>query len=1382
MRSKPGLKRGVWVTVGVFLVQLLTTAAPRTAHARVDPLNAIVRQLHKPNMLILLDTSGSLTGVAGGTFDPAAEVGVDCDDGVNCRGGTSVGTCAAAAKSCSTDSHCRTKTCRDGLSPCTSDSECAPSAGACDTGHACLADRDCPPQTSGTCALTGANCSLNRRCTQQLRCKRSDIACASDADCDPGVCADNVTACDTSDDCPHARSGGTCAHGITPAGGCAVNSDCPLRAKVCSNDPARTCVSVQDCGGVCARARTSCRNNGDCQARRNDYCDFGGRSCTNPTNTCLLPRQACTARYPDNRCEDRNTCVPTPNRCSGVTVNRCLDGVPGDLCNASSTVTGSRMCRIGQNKCDNDNDCRISGDSCGPASSRMVVAKRVLRSIVAANANVVNLGLMTFYQAGYFPYYELSGATTSTQSVEIKQGTLRANGCYSRPAGISSSCRINGQTYRLRSSNNSKYLIKGHGQDEDKYVDANYCGWFCEIPGAGIGIFRGAYFEYTDAVGTKGARTVFPEYRGKTFTESGRSYRYYDARPDYYNGGPPPPIAVAACGSSCSASCGARWDTQLAPFLTSADGLSPEDAANQMISSFNQALEPASYGGLIAYGGTPTGCALKNDAAPDRNHSAYHYMQQVKAQDSLQCRLNYVLLITDGEANGPGDSSCGSSACAAADPVAAGCGCRAVLAAYSMRQNLGVKTIVVGFSTDASAGSGFLANDNIARAGGTDVGSDGQSPFAYAAANEKALNQAIQDAIYTAVQGSYATSPSTASHGTQQGSGYASGSMVLDSRVDFPSWRGHLIAYEVAGDRNVLQWDAAAKLEAMDWRRRRVYTSDDDNNVFRIDIDPSSGAIRNADRLHQLGLGGSVEEAEKITRWMLGDPAMKNPAVLGAIINSTPIDVGPPIDGPLPGQTRFHEAHRDRPPLTYVGSNDGMLHAFHTRTVTVDGTQYEGGSEAFAYLPPNMMAMTSRLYAQGGQLADPRQHIYGGLANSPKAKSLCVQSCGDPAAAVWKTLLVVTQGWGGNEVFMLDVTDPVASAPSIYWSSIRQGSPASYDRALGLTVSVPAFTFHRTDGQDDYRLLLASGYAVDEGSTTQGRSLLSVSVTSGAVMDEEVLPGSGSCPQEYTLLSDVATSRKQFTNPLGQKDGRKEFLTAYLGDTWGKLWRYGPDAELVVDLGCDQPLHFSPTVVQLDADAPNNPNGNNTYLVQVTNSSLDDDTQSYGPSKMIILKEVNESGRPSLDTSFGVGGMITLVSNDTSVMCGVSDVTGTSCLEPLPPRVRPLSTPMAIPKTDGTGFFILSNWYAPSLGGCGKGATYFQVHEFAGNGTRLRQALKVADEPVLSPVIVGGKLIVSSSKGPVVIDGNLTTHVSNTKPPSTRVGDVFESGGWQELD
>jgi hypothetical protein len=1361
--------------------QLLSSVAPLPALARVEPLTRITRQIHKPNMLILLDTSGSLTGVPGGSFDTTDEVGVDCDDGDKCRGGVSIGTCDANGKACSSDAMCTTSTCQTGLAACVTDSDCQPIAGHCATGQTCFVDGDCPAQTSGTCPNNGHSCSPGHNCTVINRCTANNITCSTDSDCKPGLCADGVSTCNTGNDCPYATSGGTCTYGTTPAGGCASVGNCPARPAVCSDDPNHTCASVNDCGGTCKKAHTACTSNANCTVQHGDSCDFSGKTCSVPANSCLLPRQACSILYTTNICRDTNACVPIANPCTGAASNRCMGGTNGDQCDASGAAVGSRMCRISNEKCTQDSDCHVSADSCGPATSRMVIAKRVIRNIVSANANVLNLGLMTFFQAGYFPYFVVgaNNATTSTKSVDVKQGTLQANGCYSKSSGPSAACTVNGQTYHLKGGNNAKYLIKGHGQD-DMYVDAAYCGWFCSIPGVGTGVFKGAYYDYTDVVpATTGAQVNFPTYQGKVFTSGGVTYRYYDSRPDYYNGGAAPPIQTVNCGNACSTTCGARWDTQLAPFLTTDDSQANIDAT---IVAFNQALEKADNGGLIAYNGTPSGCALENNVASDKNHSAYHYMRDVKAADSLTCRQNFVLFVTDGEANGPGDTSCTAAACSAANPEAAGCSCKAVLSAWHLRQNLGVKTFVVGFSTDAATGTGRIVNDNIAKAGGTDVGGDGTAPFAYGATNETDLADAIQNAIYQAVQGSYSTSPATASQGTTQGTLEQSGNYLLDARVDFPSWKGHLVAYDVNSTPPTLAWDAATKLAGMDWKTRRIYTSDSSDNLIKIDIDASTGAIRNKDALYGLGMGTNADEAEQITRWMLGDPALKNPSILGSIINSTPIDVGAPADGTSPGLHSFYVANQNRPSVTYVGSDDGMLHAFYTKDVVINGTSYVGGNEAFAYMPKSMLQVATRLYAQGGQVADPRQHIYG-LASSPKVKSICVQNCNSDDA-IWKTVLVMTEGWGGNGVFMLDITNPTATTPfGLMWTSVNDQQASTYNADLGYTASVPAFTFWPSTAMDDFRVIMGSGYPLGS-STTQGRYLLASSVKDGTITNAAQLAPGGSCTQDFTVLTDVGTARRQTKDNNGTAVGRKEFLSGYFGDTWGNLWMYTASggAQLLNAFGCTQPLHFSPTVVQPDADDPNNSSAGQIYLIQVTNSSLDADTDAFPASQMVIMKQIfTGTGTPVLDTTFGTSGKITLTTGNTHQLCGETDATGATCLTPLPANARPLATPTGVLKGDGTGFTTFSNWYAPAGAGCGKGASYLLVHDFSGSSFTLKQAVKIADEPVVNPIIVKGSLMVSTSAGPLSIAGSVTTKIVQASEPRSNLGDAFQMSGWTEI-
>jgi hypothetical protein len=114
---------------------------------------------------------------------------------------------------------------------------------------------------------------------------------------------------------------------------------------------------------------------------------------------------------------------------------------------------------------------------------------------------------------------------------------------------------------------------------------------------------------------------------------------------------------------------------------------------------------------------------------------------------------------------------------------------------------------------------------------------------------------------------------------------------------------------------------------------------------------------------------------------------------------------------------------------------------------------------------------------------------------------------------------------------------------------------------------------------------------------------------------------SATCTQEYAALTDVATAR-DFAK--GQND---KLVAAYFGDTAGQLWRYtlAGGLSLAYNFTCNQPLHFSPTVVQLDRDSVASSHAHEIYLVQVTNSNLDLDTVSLPASQMIFAKELAQA-------------------------------------------------------------------------------------------------------------------------------------------------------------
>ncbi len=1360
---------------------LTWTVTPQFADARVNPLVVIERQIRKANMLIVLDTSGSMAGVPGGQFQNSAECGVDCDNGVNCRQGGVQGVCNAwKTRTCLSDADCQHGYCTaDNATICSVTSDCPQPPGTCTYGGTCTsADGGCPVQ-NGTCSATGASCSDENPCATVSYCKYgTNVPCSTSNPCvSPiGTCSTNSdVTCKTNSDCPRGTSGGTCSNGYTPSGGCSQDTDCPMSMR-------------------CQASGDRCRTTNDCPLYTNNVCHGGwndGNPCTKdgqcpsgscgppPANTCTvgtpdlcnLPVGACGTQHTNTCTAITNTCSVQANICT-ITNNACQTPTSTtDTCVPSSNGTPGpiRMCVASQLVCSRDSDCG-SGDLCGPATSRTVIAKRAISKVVMDNYALVNFGLMTFWQDGYYPYYKVpSGGTTQTiTAYEDKQQLIGAH-CYTwnrqtNTGGPSATCTISGHQMTLQSTADSRYRVRKGWSSWTRY-DVNFCGDSCNMPdNLGWGTYQGSYYQYQRTIQTPTSTLLVRDtYGGHDITVNDPNnnpvnYTYYTPLTNYYNGGQAPPIDVANCGSTCSATCGGRWDTQLAPFLDTSDNPVNALAAAQAITA---QMAHAADGGLITYWGTPTGCTLENDVAKTPQTSAYAYMDTVIKADPLSkiradCRSNFVLLITDGQANGPGDvdsqgnNICDDTPCSKDNPVTAGCHCRSVLAAYDLKQKLGVTVFVVGFSGDASAGPTAVANNNVAKAGG--------SGSAFLATSEDQLEDALQLAIYTAIQGNYSTSAGSTSAGTQQAVTVVEGKYALDSRMEFPSWKGHLYAYNVTGATPVPAWDAGTQLSnTSNWMNRRVYTWDG-TNMVKIQVNTSTGAITNKAALAALGMGATPDEAEDVAQWALGSPASGNPAVLGAIVNSTPIDVASPGDVPLPGGHNFFVKYMNRPHLIYVGSSDIMLHAFFLEDAKVGTTTYPAGSEAFAFIPPDLLSNLRKLYAQGGQDLNPYNHIFG-VADSPKVKSMCVSNCTDNTAAVWKTLLIMPEGYGGNNTFMLDVTNPFGANAlndppvTVQWHTGYGASASTYSNVLGNTVSLPAFLLNKTPSLNDYDVIFTSGYAVTDGNTTQGRTLVTASAINGSVISTRSMsPPGTACTQEYTALTDVATARDFAKN---QSD---KLVAAYLGDTAGQLWRYtiAGGLSLAYSFTCNQPLHFSPTVVQLDRDSVASSHAHEIYLVQVTNSNFDLDTVNFPASQMIFAKELAQADNNGnitgvvKDTSWGSGGQIVLTTG-TNQVCGVTHVSNGTviCDTPLPANARPTSTPLGILKADGNGFQVVTMWYAAPSNVCDDGQTFLTIHQMASNAVTQRLGYPITNlkNPATSPVIIGGHVYVFGGAG-----------------------------------
>jgi Neisseria PilC beta-propeller domain len=1145
------------------------------------------------------------------------------------------------------------------------------------------------------------------------------------------------------------------------------HNDNECKVGYCRDHRPKSCDEDSDCSGDgLGQCKGYCSNNNNKPCTGNAACSGG--TCMGLCTGSMAGAKMCTT---DADCGSGEPCATQTE----------------DFCvNNNNYYAKVKMCQVGQNRCRTDADCTAPGDTCGKATSRMVIAKRVVSSVVAGYHQMVNFGLMTYYQQGFFPYYEATGAITEHEIVRfLVQEQLETYGCWTGNDGPAPSCKINGETYNRRATNDSRYHVKTGG-DTFVPIDNKWCGTWCSLA-SGTGYFVGSYYTTTDPrASSLGAKKVMPTYVGKTFNEGGKKYVYwntgttsrnyegvFDRRPSGI------PIGVPS-----DAQCGLG---DLVPFLdTTSDKTKQRDLATAIMAR----MDKASFGGVFSTGSTPTGCTLWEKDTPTDTNNALSYMTKVKANDALKCRNNYVLLVTDGRPNGSGDVACDSAACAS--DTLAGCTCQTVLAAAEMKKK-GIFTYAVGFSDAISKDAyGKTTLENVAKAGGTTK--------AYFAAREAELESSIINVIYDAAKGSYSTSPAAASQGTQQTGSVKMGDLLLDTRVDFPGWTGNLIAYDTSGPTPTLAWNArtvsfdpAPDAAGPDfWKKRNLWTSDG-TTMVKFDVDPTTGVLKNKTKLRQLGLGATDDEAERIARWMLGDPAMKNPAVLGAMLNSTPIDVGPPGKSALPGGVEFYNTYINRPHLTYVGASDGMLHAFFTKDVTVSGIQYKAGKEAFAYIPQNMLSVATKLFAQGGQKPDPADHIYG-LANSAKVKSLCTANCtGQSGTPVWKTILVMTYGWGGTEAFMLDITWPfgnegvkTASAPTqLMWHTqyMNNSSTSAYNNALGLTTSVPAFYYAKDADKNDFRIIFGS-YSLDDATGNVAKVLINSSVQTGAMTDNDKIQAQNNCDQSFGLMSDVATAKNFSVSEEGQ------LVAGYFGDTWGNLYRYVPgvDANLntldsgsvstVEALTCSHPIHYAPTIVQLDRDLPNNRPGE-IYIVQVTNSALDLETKSFPASKMVIRRDIHKNGVVTPDATFGTAGKITLTAGVANELCGVTDDAGTSCKSALPAGARPNATPMGVVRQDGTGFLLLSTWYLPPVDACKDGVTYLAIHEWTTTaGIKQRFAMELASEPVTSVAIVNGKLLFATQSGVTDLTGKLPNTIRFTQNGIT--GERMTRTGWSE--
>jgi hypothetical protein len=788
--------------------------------------------------------------------------------------------------------------------------------------------------------------------------------------------------------------------------------------------------------------------------------------------------------------------------------------------------------------------------------------------------------------------------------------------------------------------------------------------------------------------------------------------------------------------------------------------------------------------------------------------------------DHTPCWSNNIILVVDGQADGYGDMGgsidCSADQCdVATNPTLAGCSCAAITKASSLAHS-GVQThVVVNAPATWSARFDYTGKFllYLARAGSPNL--DGTPSWG---TTEDEVYKAISDKIAAATY-AFVYPPTAAVAGATTQDPVTQilvpSTSLYHTTVDFPSGRGNVQAFDTAGSVTV-KWNAslkAAQGHPSSWKKRKIFFSTGSGTVVNQVIIGDDGAISNAGDLHLAGLGAGTTEAGLIMQWLLGNPTLNNPApLIGSTSASTPIVVGQPAANGLNGSTAYSQDNFLRPQLVYVGGDDGMLHAFYAddKPPGAGGAPYVGGEEAFAFIPNDMFPVINKLYAQGGQLLAPDkgQHIFG-LASSPKVKDMCIGlSCQTSTGSDWRTVLVMTEGPGGNSPFALDITEVIKfsagldlSKLHLLWSAPLTTDATKWDRSLGETTSVPAFYFAGyVAGAADNRVIMASGYPNKVGSNyvNQGLVIVNAVADTGEVKENPTIPSSSlGCSQKRIVMADVVVARDYSSAATSQY-----LMSAYVSDTWGNTYQYLPGAtpSLIDSRGCGQPIHYAPAVVQLDrAPKADTSSKHFIYLAQVTNSNLDPNTQQvagvYKASQIVVTKLDGNITPPAIVGSFGSSGQIILSADTTGApntypICIQTTNSGTgtlnsfgnslktaaqSCADAggsaLPTGARPVGTPTAILRSDGLGFQLITSWYdaTASANDCsdGKqfnyGMSYITVHEFGADGTWFQ----IAGVPLTDTVLTG----VTFAGTGLFVDGI----TNETGPHSIGIGETFSS-------
>ncbi|MFQ2245291.1 pilus assembly protein [Aeromonas enteropelogenes] len=363
---------------------------------------------------------------------------------------------------------------------------------------------------------------------------------------------------------------------------------------------------------------------------------------------------------------------------------------------------------------------------------------------------------------------------------------------------------------------------------------------------------------------------------------------------------------------------------------------------------------------------------------------------------------------------------------------------------------------------------------------------------------------------------------SSASSVTANATRLDSNTHIYQARYNSGDWSGQLVSIPLNSDGSLgnIAWDAATQIPEPSARSiftRQggagiAFTWEALNNTNRTLLNIAGDNLGESRVAYLRGERGGEQRNGGVFR--------NRSDLLGDIINSDPVYVGKRDYG-YSSATGLTQTEREsyqaflsstaiarRPPMLYVGANDGMLHGFRVAD----------GVEQLAYIPASLLGELP-------QLTRPDYNHRYYVDGTPRVGDAYLGSR-------WKTLLLGSTGAGGKAVFAIDVTAPNNfTADKMLWEFTHS--------EMGIALAAP--TLVRVKADNKWVALVANGY----NSSSQTARLFVLDLATGAVI-KEIDTQVGSASEPNGLSSPLPVD----------EDGDRVVDYVYAGDLQGNLWKF----------------------------------------------------------------------------------------------------------------------------------------------------------------------------------------------------------------------------------